>query len=56
MTFKKTKPSKESEIHDHLLILNNIPSFEEFTILANGNKKSFLEVKESLFIKQDRSI
>ena len=27
LTFKKTKPSKESPIHDHLLNRNNIPSF-----------------------------
>ena len=31
LTFKKTKPSKESAICDHLLNCNNIPSFEEFT-------------------------
>ena len=37
LTFKKTKPSKESAIRDHLLNCNNIPSFEEFTILTSGN-------------------
>ena len=35
LTFKKTKSSKESVIRDHLLNYNNIPSFEEFTILHN---------------------
>ena len=29
LIFKKTKPSNESAIHDHLLNCNNIPSFEE---------------------------
>ena len=56
LTFKKTKPSKESAIRDHLLNCNNIPSFEEFTILTNGNNKFVLEIKESLLIKRDRPI
>ena len=55
LTFKKTKPSKESVILDHLLNCNNIPSFE-FTILTNGNNKFVLEIKESLLIKWDRPI
>ena len=54
LTFKKTKPSKVSAIRDNLLNCNNIPSFEEFTILANGNNKFVLEIKESLLIKRDR--
>ena len=56
LTFKKTKPSKESAIHDHLLNCNNIPSFEEFTILTNRNNKFNLDIKESLLIKWDRPI
>ena len=56
LTFKKTKPSKESAIRDHLLNCNNIPSFEKFTILANGNNEFVLEIKESLLIKRDRPI
>ena len=56
LTFKKTKPSKESAIRDHRLNCNNIPSFEEFTILTNGNNKFVLEIKESLLIKRDRPI
>ena len=56
LTFKKTEPSKESAIRDHLLNCNNNPSFEEFTILANGNNKFVLEIKESLLIKRDRPI
>ena len=54
-TFKKTKLLKESAIRDHLLNCNNIPSFEEFTILTYGNKFD-LEIKESLVIKRDRPI
>ena len=41
-TFKKTKPSKKSSIHDHLLECDNNPSFDEFTILEHGNKKRLL--------------
>ena len=56
LTFKKTKPSKESAIRDHLSNCNSIPSFEEFTILTNGNNKFDLEIEESLLIKRDRPI
>ena len=47
---KKKKPSKESAICDHLLICNNVPSFDEFSILAHGNNRFVLEIKESLLI------
>ena len=53
LKFKKTKPSKESTIRDHLWNCSNIPSFE-LTILTNRNNKFDLEIKESLHIKQDR--
>ena len=43
-------------IRDHLLNCNNIPSFEEFTILTNENNTFVLEIKESLLIKQDGTI
>ena len=56
LTFSKTKPSKESAIRDYFLNCNNIPSFEGFTILTNGNDKLVLEIKESLLIKQYRPI
>ena len=52
--FKKTKSSKERSFCDHLFNYCNIPSFEEFTILANKNNKFVLEIKESLLIKRDR--
>ena len=56
MTSKKIKPSKESAIRDHLLICNNVPSFDEFSILAHGNNRFVLEIKESLLIKQDKPV
>ena len=48
LTFKKTKPSKESSIHDHLLECDNNLSSDEFTILVHRNKKYLLEIKESV--------
>ena len=56
LTFKKTKPSKERWIRDHLLEWDNNPSFDEFTILAHGSKKYLLEIKESLLIKRDQPV
>ena len=56
LTLKKTKPSKESAIRDHLLVCNNVPSFDEFTILAHGHNKYVLGIKESLLIKRDRPV
>ena len=56
LTSKKTKPSKESAIHIHLLNCNNIPPFEEFTILTKRNNKFVFEIKESLLTKRDRLI
>ena len=56
LTFRKVKPSKESVIRDHLLNCNNIPSSDEFTILAYGHDKHILEIKESLLVKRDRLV
>ena len=56
LTFGRVKPSKESAIRDHLLIYNNISSFDKFTILAYGHHKYILEIKESLLIKCDRPV
>ena len=51
MTLRKVKSSKESAIHDHLLIFNNFPSFDEFTTY-----KYILKIKESLLTKGDRPV
>ena len=56
MTFRKVKPLKESAILDHVLNCNNMPSFDEFTILAYGHDKYILEIKDSLLIKRDRPV
>ena len=56
LALKKTKPSKESAIRDHLLNCNNIPFFEEFAILKDGANKFVIEIKESLLMKRDSPI
>ena len=56
LTFRKVEPSKENAIHDHLLICNNIPSFDGFTISAYGDHKYIPEIKESLLINRNRSV
>ena len=56
LTFRKAKPSKVIAIRDHLLICNNVLSFNEFTILAYGHHKYILETKESLVIKRARTV
>ena len=56
LTFKKTKPSKESSICEHLLECDNNHSFDEFTILAHRNKKYLLEIKENFLIKGDQPV
>ena len=50
------KPSKESSIRDHLLEYDNNPSFDEFTILAHGDKKHLLEINEIILIKRDQPV
>ena len=54
LTFRNVKPSKERTVRDHLLNCNNIPSFDEFTILAYEHHKYILEIKESLLMKRYR--
>ena len=44
LIFTKVKLTKESGIRGHLLNCNNIPSFDEFAILAYGNSKYILEL------------
>ena len=56
LTFKKMKLSKESSIPDHLLECDNNPSFREFAIVAHGNKKYLLEIKETLLIKGNQPV
>lgn len=56
LTFKKMRPPKESSIRDHLLQCGNNTSFDELSILAHGNNKYLLEIKESILIKRDQPV
>ena len=46
LTFKKVKPSAESEITNMHFNFNHNPLFDDFTIFAQGNNKFLLEIKE----------
>ena len=56
LTIKKTKPSNQSVIHNHLLNCRNVSSFKEFNIFANRNNKFVLEIIECFLTQGDRSI
>ena len=47
LTKKKVKP-KGSDVSDPLLLCNHSPSFENFSMLTNENKKFVFELKKSL--------
>ena len=53
---RKQSELQVSSIRDHLLECDNNPLFNEFTILANGNKKYLLEIKERLLSKRDEPL
>ena len=53
ITEKKAK-SKDSAVSDHLLLCNHSPSFQNFSVLNEENKKFLLELKESLLIMKDK--
>ena len=56
LTFEKVRLSAESLLRDHHLFCNHDPSFDDFTILAQGTSKFLLEIKKSLLIKRDKPI
>ena len=53
LTKKKVKP-KGSAVSNHLLLCNRSPSFKTFSVLTKENKKSLLELKESLLKMRDK--
>ena len=53
LTRKKVKP-KGSAVSDYLLLCYHSPSFENFSVLTNENKKFLLELKESLLTMRDK--
>ena len=47
---KNLKSTKDSAVRDHMLICNNIASFEDFSVLANGTNDFRIKLQESLLI------
>ena len=54
-TGKNIKSTKNSAVHDHMLVCNNIVSFEDFSVLANGTNDFRIKLQESLLIHRDGS-
>ena len=52
-TGKNIKSAEKSAVRDHMLVCNNILSFEGFSVLANGTNDFRIKLKESLLIHRD---
>ena len=52
-TGKNIKSTKNSTVLDHMLVYNNIVSFEDFSVLANGTSDFRIKLQESLLIHRD---
>ena len=52
-TGKNIKSTKNSAVCDHMLVCNNIVSFEDFYVLANGTNDFRIKLQESLLIHHD---
>ena len=52
-TGKNIKSTKNSEVRDHISAGNNLVSFEDFSILANGTNDFRIKLQESLLIHRD---
>ena len=52
-TGKNIKSTKIFAVRDHMLVCNNIVSFEDFSVLANGTNDFRIKLQESLLIHRD---
>ena len=52
-TGKNIKSTKNSAVRDHMLVCNNIASFEDFSVLAHGTNDFRIKMQESLLIHRD---
>ena len=50
-TLKNIKSTKHSAVRDHMLVCNDIVSFEDFSVLANGTND--FRMQESLLVHRD---
>ena len=52
-TGKNIKSTKNSTVHDHMLVCNNTVSFEDFSVFANGTNDFRIKLQASLLIHRD---
>ena len=52
----KWSKSKKSAVKDHMLMCNQLFSFDDFKVLASSNSEFHLKIKESLLISRDQPI
>ena len=52
-TGKNIKSTKNSAVRDHMLVCNNIVSFEDFSVLANGTNDFRIQLQKSILIHRD---
>ena len=52
-TSKNIKSTKNSAVIDHMLVCNNIVSFEDFSVLVYGTNHFRIKLQESLLIYGD---
>ena len=53
-TGKNIKSTKDSAVRDHMLVCDNIVSFEDFFVLANETNGFRIKLQESVLIHCDR--
>ena len=55
LTGKNIKSTKSAAVRDHMLVCDNIVSFEEYSVLANGINYFRKKLQESLLIHCDKA-
>ena len=53
---KRSKSKKSTAIKDHMLICDQLVSFDDFKVLASSNSEFHLKIKESLLILRDQPV
>ena len=56
LTNKRSKSKKSTAVKDHMLICDQLASFDDFKVLASGNSEFHLKIKESLLISRDQPV
>ena len=55
LTGKNIKSTKSAAVRDHMLVCDNVVSFEEYSVLANGINYFRKKLQESLLIHCDEA-